>query len=211
MCFHIFFRVVDDSCVASPVSAPFRGTHSVYSLGEKPASPPNLRFFSVGSLIAMAIHISMFFAPFFSEPPWDLFCEARSYSYKDISVLQFLKNVWKSGWAESEDIAPYDATYQSVVAREENGEGVANEGTYYTSYATDMVWSQSTIHLYSHTKVSILDGPGSWVRRSFQAKHFTFCKFPVVHPISGDVFLQPKQDPSISRLLTRHTKWGRQR
>ena len=81
----------------------------------------------------------MFFAPLFSEHPWDLLCEARSYSCKNISALQFLKNVWKSEWAESEDIAPYDVTYQSVVARENNGEGVVNKGTYYTSYATNMV------------------------------------------------------------------------
>ena len=121
------------------VSAPFRGTHSVYTLGEKPASPPDIRFFSVGSMIAMIVHFCMFFAPLFSESPWDLLCEARSYSCKDISFRQFLKNVWKSGWAESEDIAPYDVTYQSVVAREKNGEGVANKGTYYTSYATNMV------------------------------------------------------------------------
>lgn len=121
------------------VSAPFRGTHSVYTLGEKPASPPDIRFFSVGSFIAMIVHFCMFFAPLFSENPWDLLCEARPYSCKDISVLQFLKHVWKSGWAESEDIAPYDVTYQSVVAREKNGEGVVNERTYYTSYATNMV------------------------------------------------------------------------
>ena len=93
-------------------------------------------------MIGMIVHFCMFFAPLFSEHPWDLLCEARSYSYKDISVLQFLKHVWKSGWAESEDIAPYDVTYQSVVAREKNGEGVANKGTYYTSYATNMVWFQ---------------------------------------------------------------------
>lgn len=120
------------------ISAPFRGTHAVYTLGEKPASPPDIRFFSVGSLIAMIVHFCLFFAPIFSEDPWDLLSEARSYSCKDISILQFLKHVWKSGWAESEDIAPYDVTYQSVVARENNGEGIVNKGTYYTSYATDM-------------------------------------------------------------------------
>ena len=94
----------------------------------------------------MIVHFCMFFAPFFSEDPWDLLCEARSYSCKNISVRQFLKNVWKSGWAESEDIAPYDVTYQSVVAREKNGEGVVNKGTYYTSYATNMVSTQLRIH-----------------------------------------------------------------
>ena len=87
----------------------------------------------------MVVHFCMFFAPFFSDHPWDLLCEARSYSCKDISILRFFKNVWKSEWAESRDIAPYDVTYQSVVAREKNGEGVVNKGTYYTSYATNMV------------------------------------------------------------------------
>ena len=89
----------------------------------------------------MVAHFCMFFAPFFSKS-WDLLCEARPYSCKDISVSQFLKNVWKSNWAESEDITPYDATYQSVVARERNGEGVVNKGTYYTSYAANMVRSR---------------------------------------------------------------------
>lgn len=144
--FDILFHAVDDSCVPVSVSAPFRGTHSVYTLGEKPGSPPDIRFFSLGSLIAMTIHFCMFFAPLFSGDLWDLFCEARSYSCKDISVLQFLKHVWKSGWAESKDIAPYDVTYQSVVAREKNGEGVVNKGTYYTSYAANMVWSKLEVH-----------------------------------------------------------------
>ena len=138
--------------VGLSVSAPFRGTHSVYTLGEKPASPPDIRFFSVGSMIAMIVHFCMFFAPFFSENPWDLLCEARSYSWKDISVSQFLKHVWKSGWAESEDIAPYDVTYQSVVAREKNGEGVANKGTYYTSYATNMVRFRLGVYSHTHAK-----------------------------------------------------------
>jgi len=139
---HPHFNVVGGLRATLSVSAPFRGTHSVYTLGEKPASPPDIRFFSVGSMIAMIVHFCMFFAPFFSENPWDLLCEARSYSCKNISVPKFLKNVWKSGWAESEDIAPYDVTYQSVVAREKNGEGVVNKGTYYTSYATNMVSSR---------------------------------------------------------------------
>jgi len=39
----------------------------------------------------MIVHFCMFFAPFFSENLWDLLSEARSYSCKDISVLQFLK------------------------------------------------------------------------------------------------------------------------
>ena len=103
-------------------------------------------------MIAMIVHFCMFFAPFFSDHPWDLLCEARSYSCKDISVLRFLKNVWKSQWAESEDIAPYDVTYQSVVAREKNGEGVVNRGTYYTSYATNMVRYRLGIHLQTCTK-----------------------------------------------------------
>jgi len=137
--FNPSFDLVDRLCAALSVSAPFRGTHSVYSLGEKPASPPDIRFFSVGAMIAMVVHFCMFFAPLFSDHPWDLLCEARSYSCKNISILQFFKNVWKSEWAESRDIAPYDVTYQSVVAREKNGEGVVNKGTYYTSYATNMV------------------------------------------------------------------------
>jgi hypothetical protein len=105
----------------------------------------------------------MFFAPLFSRPLWDLFCEARSYSSRDLSILRFLKHMWKSGWAESEDIAPYDATYQAIVAREKNGEGVVNKKTYYTSYATDMVWSRLGIHLRIHTHLTAhyfhLDGP----------------------------------------------------
>jgi hypothetical protein len=149
---HTSFEAAGGLFVIVSVSAPFRGTHSVYTLGEKPASPPDIRFFSVGAMIAMIIHVCMFFSPFFSEDLWDLLCEARSYSCKDISVLQFLKNVWKSGWAESEDIAPYDVTYQSVVAREKNGEGVVNKGTYYTSYATNMVRFRLGIHLQPHTK-----------------------------------------------------------
>lgn len=142
-------------CIVLSVSAPFRGTHSVYTLGEKPASPPDIRFFSVGSMIAMIVHFCMFFAPFFSDHPWDLFCEARSYSCKEISVFQFLKHVWKSGWAESKDIAPYDVTYQSVVAREKNGEGVVNKGTYYTSYATNMVMYWPGIYLRIRTNIPV--------------------------------------------------------
>ena len=181
------------------VSAPFRGTHSVYTLGEKPSSPPDIRFFSVGSFIGMIVHFCMFFAPLLSEDPWDLLSEARSYSCKDISIARFLKNVWKSGWAESEDIAPYDVTYQSVVAREKNGEGVVNKGTYYTSYSTNMVRFRSNAHRRAHTNPPIvhLDDPRPRVEQWIHTKHLTFPQFPIIYPISGDVLLRSHKGPSV--------------
>ena len=184
----------------------------MYTLGEKPASPPDIRFFSVGSMIAMIVHFCMFFAPLFSESPWDLLCEARSYSCKDISFRQFLKNVWKSGWAESQDIAPYDVTYQSVVAREENGEGVVNGGTYYTSYATNMVWTSVWNPLTRiFANALVIDNPRSRINHWFRAKRFAFLQFPVVHSISSHVLVRSIQDPSISRLHTCHPNGERPR
>ena len=60
---NLFQRNFGGLCTVLSVSAPFHGTHSVYTLGEKPASPPDIRFFSVGSMIAMIVHFCMFFAP----------------------------------------------------------------------------------------------------------------------------------------------------
>jgi hypothetical protein len=170
--------------------------------------------FSVGSFIAMIVHFCMFFAPLLSEDPWDLLSEARSYSCKDISVVQFLKHVWKSGWAESEDIAPYDVTYQSVVTREKNGEGVVNKGTYYTSYATNMVWvSISSPLARPHLPIycSLVDGPRPRVDQRLHPKRFSFSQLPVIHPISGDVLLRSDQGPSVPGFRARYPEGERPR
>ncbi|KAI0068173.1 alpha/beta-hydrolase [Artomyces pyxidatus] len=119
------------------LSAPFRGTQIVYSLGEHETAAPEVRFLSLGSALAKAIHVAAYFAPFMSRFV-DLRGEARRLSLFETSFASMLKQLWKSDWAESRDAAPFDVTFQAADEREASGEGTVNARTYYRSYAACM-------------------------------------------------------------------------
>jgi hypothetical protein len=124
------------------VSAPFRGTQVVYTLGEQVDRALSVRPFSVGAFLARGVHAISYLSPLL--PFIDLHSECRSLSFNDISFAAFLKQLWCSEWAESKDAAPYDTTFQASDEREANLEGVPYEATFYMSFATLMV---STLHL----------------------------------------------------------------
>ncbi|TCD68104.1 hypothetical protein EIP91_011557 [Steccherinum ochraceum] len=120
------------------VSSPFRGTTIVYLLGERVDAAPEVRDWSVGSLISKVVHLVSYFAPW-TAAYMDFHTESRHFSYEKMSFWSFLKVMWKSEWGTSRDIAPYDVTYASMDEREAEGEGKVNPNTYYRSYAA--TWS----------------------------------------------------------------------
>ncbi|TBU63809.1 alpha/beta-hydrolase [Dichomitus squalens] len=120
----------------STVSAPFRGTQLVYTLGEDTRDAPNVRPLSAGNLLAKAIHVASYFAPFL--PFLDLHAEARGLSFRDASFVSFLRQLWRSDWAESRDATPYDVTFAAADEREAAQEGKVNPNTYYRSYCATM-------------------------------------------------------------------------
>lgn len=120
------------------VSAPFRGTQLVYTLGERLDAAPAVRPFSAGSLVAKGIHLVTFFSPLLPRV-LDLHAESRLLSFRDISFATFLKQVWKSDWAESRDATPFDVTFEAADERESELEGEPHPMTFYQSYVACMV------------------------------------------------------------------------
>ncbi|KZT36598.1 alpha/beta-hydrolase [Sistotremastrum suecicum HHB10207 ss-3] len=119
------------------VSAPFRGTQLVYSLGESVKAAPAVRPFSFGSILTKSVHILAFFSPLIPLP-FDLHAESRSLTYRDTSFSQLLSQLWKSDWAEGKDAAPYDVTFEAADERDSKGEGVCSRNTFYQSYTATM-------------------------------------------------------------------------
>ena len=120
------------------MSAPFRGTQLVYFLGESTDNAPTVRPWSIGSILAKTIHVLSYLSPSLPRA-LDLHADARLLSYTKASFASFLKQLWKSDWAESKDATPYDVTFEAADDRDALGEGVCNPGTYYRSYAAYMV------------------------------------------------------------------------
>lgn len=120
------------------VSAPFRGTQLVYTLGEDTRNAPDVRRLSVGYFLAKGVHIVSYVSPLLPSF-FDMHVDARRLSYRDSSFLQFLRHLWKSEWAESRDATPYDTTFEAADEREAAGEGTVNPNTYYRSYCATMV------------------------------------------------------------------------
>ncbi|KAI1788803.1 alpha/beta-hydrolase [Ganoderma leucocontextum] len=119
------------------VSAPFRGTQLVYILGEDTRDVPNVRPFSVGNFLAKGIHVASYLSPVLPRF-LDLHIEARGLSFYDSSLTSFLKQLWRSDWAESRDATPYDTTFNAADEREAAQEGVIHPNTYYRSYCATL-------------------------------------------------------------------------
>lgn len=120
------------------VSAPFRGTQLVYTLGERVDAAPAVRPFSVGSALAKWIHLVTFLSPFLPRI-LDLHAEARSLSYREISFLSLFRQLRKSDWAEGRDATPFDVTFEAADERESNLEGQVHPHTFYRSDTAHMV------------------------------------------------------------------------
>ncbi|PIL31817.1 hypothetical protein GSI_06521 [Ganoderma sinense ZZ0214-1] len=126
------------------VSAPFRGTQLVYTLGEDTRDAPSVRWFSVGNFLAKGIHVASYLSPVLPHL-FDLHVEARGLSFYDSSFASFLKQLWRSDWAESRDATPFDTTFIAVDEREATQEGVVYANTFYRSYCATLN------HTYPHS------------------------------------------------------------
>ncbi|KAJ7170095.1 alpha/beta-hydrolase [Mycena filopes] len=120
------------------VSSPFRGTPAVYLLGERPDAAPAVKPFSFGSIVGKGVHILSFVSPLLPRA-LDLHGDCRSLTYRDVSFLSLLKQLWKSDWAESRDATPFDITFQAADERESTGEGDVDPNTFYQSHVACMI------------------------------------------------------------------------
>lgn len=121
-----------------PVSAPFRGTQLVYSLGEDTCDAPAVRRFSPGDMLAKGVHVAAYLAPLLPRF-LDLHADARGLSFRHTSFRSFLRQLRRSEWAESRDATPYDVTFDAADERESQREGKVNPRTYYRSYCATLV------------------------------------------------------------------------
>jgi len=122
----------------SAISAPFRGTQSVYVLGMRADAAPAVRPFSVGFTIGKSVHLLSFLSPLLPQA-FDLHGDSRSLTYRDISFSSLLKQLLnKSDWAEGRDNAAFDVTFLAADEREIQGEGDLEPKTYYQSYSVCM-------------------------------------------------------------------------
>ncbi|KAJ7040392.1 alpha/beta-hydrolase [Mycena alexandri] len=124
------------------VSSPFRGTPAVYLLGERADAAPAVRPLSFGSMVGKGVHILSFISPLLPRA-LDLHGDCRSLTYRDVSFLSLLKQLWKSDWAESRDATPFDVTFQAADERETNGEGNLDPNTFYQSHVARMTRARS--------------------------------------------------------------------
>ncbi|KAF9225408.1 alpha beta-hydrolase [Gyrodon lividus] len=115
------------------ISSPFRGTQLVYTLGERADAPPGVRPFSIGSVLAKAVHLVSYLSPVLPKI-LDLHAESRALSFRDASLCSLWQQLFKSDWAEGKDATPYDVTFHAAQEREALHEGLPNEKTFYRSY-----------------------------------------------------------------------------
>ncbi|KZT74987.1 alpha/beta-hydrolase [Daedalea quercina L-15889] len=123
--------------VNAKVSSPFRGTQLVYLLGEDVHNAPAVRRPSLGLILSAWAHVLAYLAPILPTE-LDMHADARALSFAETSFSITLRRLWRSDWAETEDAAPYDVTFQAAHCRESQMEGALNPGTYYRSYAACM-------------------------------------------------------------------------
>ena len=96
-------------------------------------------------MLAKAIHIISYFSPSLPRA-FDLHTDARQLSYTQTTFMEFLRQLWRSDWAEGKDATPYDVTFEAAETRESMGEGMCNPNTFYTSYAAYMVGRHCHAH-----------------------------------------------------------------
>ncbi|TFY80308.1 hypothetical protein EWM64_g3703 [Hericium alpestre] len=121
----------------STVCSPFRGTQAVYALGERTNAAPAVRPMSIGSALSKTVHLLSYLAPVVS-PFVDLHADSRRLSFLETSFSAFLRQLWKSDWAESKDAMPYEVTFAAADEREGIGEDVLHSRTFYRSYVARM-------------------------------------------------------------------------
>ncbi|KAL0951495.1 hypothetical protein HGRIS_008180 [Hohenbuehelia grisea] len=119
------------------ISAPFRGTQVVYTLGERPDAPPAVRPWSVGATISKGVHILAYLAPLLPRF-LDVHADARALAYTDASFWSLVQQIRKSDWAEERDATPFDVTFQAADEREAAGEGEVHPRTFYRSYTSSL-------------------------------------------------------------------------
>lgn len=162
------------------VSSPFRGTQIVYTLGERVDAAPRVRPLSPGSLLSKAVHAISYLSPILPTL-LDLHTESRRMSYHDISILCLLKQLWKSDWAESQDAAPFDVTFESADKREANLEGQPYPRTFYRSCATYLV-GQADNHVFLALNIDKTEKCEE--DRNLHTVHFKLLSFPLISPLS---------------------------
>lgn len=135
---HAFVQSSSAAITNSLVSAPFRGTQLVYTLGERTDAAPAVRSLSIGSALSKMVHIISFISPYLPQA-LDLHTESRSLSFQETSFFSFLRQLWKSDWAESRDATPFDVTFEAADVRDSRLEGEPHPRTFYRSYTAYMV------------------------------------------------------------------------
>ncbi|KAJ6575339.1 alpha/beta-hydrolase [Mycena capillaripes] len=131
------------------ISAPFRGTQMVYLLGERADAAPAVRPLSVGAILGKWVHVLSYLSPLLPQA-CDMHGDCRSLTYRDISFIALLKQLWKSDWAESRDATPFDVTFQAADERESKGEGDVDPEIFYQSHVAVMTRRRSK-RFKSHT------------------------------------------------------------
>ncbi|KAF8898972.1 hypothetical protein BD779DRAFT_50376 [Infundibulicybe gibba] len=188
------------------ISAPFRGTQLVYSLGERVDAAPAVRPLSIGSVIAKSVHLISFLSPLLPAA-LDLHAESRALSFRDISVPVFLKQLWRSDWAEGKDSTPYDVTFLSADERELNGEGRTNPNTFYRSHVASLDNRGGWRHLFLRPFILSPWRISSWIIGTFDFQKLnpapSFLLQRQMQPKSGEIgFLAPAESgaPEIPQL-----------
>ena len=99
---------------------------------------PEVRPLSLGSFLAKLVHIIAYISPLLPAA-FDIHADARALSYRESSILDLVKQLRKSDWAESQDAIPYDMTFEAARHREIVHEGLPYQNTYYRSHVSRMV------------------------------------------------------------------------
>jgi len=144
------------------ISAPFRGTQLVYLLGERADAAPAVRPLSFGAALGKCVHILSYISPFLPQA-LDFHGDCRSLTYRDISFISLLKQLWKSDWAESRDATPFDVTFQAADERESDGEGVVDPETYYQSHVAVMTRRHSESSKFLTPALSHIASPMMYI------------------------------------------------
>ncbi|KAF8585825.1 alpha/beta-hydrolase [Ramaria rubella] len=177
------------------VSAPFRGTQVVYALGEQVDGAPAVRPFSVGSVLTRAVHTLAYLAPILPFLPFDLHADSRRLGCNQSSFSEFLRQMWRSNWAEGRDAAPYDCTFSAADERESRGEGLNNPGTWYQSHVSISRRDSSGKLERSSPDLSFIYSPFYFPARN--ASHFNFL---TIRPSPS--WLRPYIEPGHSKMWT---------
>jgi hypothetical protein len=119
----------------------------VYTLGESTHNAPAVHPWSIGAMLAKAVHVLAYLSPSLPQA-LDLHTNSRRLSYTQITFWEFLRQLWRSDWAEGKDATPYAVTFEAAENLENMGEGSCNSRTFYTSYAAYMVSCCCQTHRY---------------------------------------------------------------